>query len=184
MEDEWINIGISVLASNDKAEGMEKLLRPYADELGWELSSTSVQEGNKTQISLMPPSRSISPEKLNGSLKKIAGVSFGILKDIVYLGDREKALKNYMQGIVLTAARHPQHKKEALFLGHTLGFLWFNYPLRARLALEKKNPELALSLFFNQTTEQQLREYFQKKKPEAHDGKLKEILEKKYGLAL
>jgi hypothetical protein len=184
MEEEWINIGISVLAPKEKADGMEKLLKPYADELGWEIASAPNHEGDKMQISLLPPSRRVSPEELNGNLKRIAGVSFGILKDIIYLGDREKALKNYMQGMVLTAARHPQHKKEILFLGHTMGFLWFNYPLRARMNLEKENHELALSLFFGQTVEQQLQEYFQKKRPEEHDGKLKEIIGKRYGLTL
>ncbi|MCP4646776.1 MAG: hypothetical protein GY852_03455, partial [bacterium] len=114
----------------------------------------------------------------------IAGVSFGLLKDLAYLGDREKALKNYMQGFVLTVARHPKTKKEILFIGHTMGFLWFNYPLEARMKLEKENNELALSLFFKQTAEEQLREYFQKKKPEEHDARIKETLEKNYKFKL
>ncbi|MBD3398326.1 hypothetical protein GF412_03895 [Candidatus Micrarchaeota archaeon] len=182
MENEWINIGISLLAPKEKAEGLEKLLQPYADELGWEISSTSKEE--QAQISIVPPSRALSPKELDGNLKKIAGVSFGIFKDIVYLGDREKALQNYMQGMVLTAAKHPKHKKEIFFLGHTMGFLWFNYPLRARLKLEEQDPELARSLFFGRSAEEQLRDYFQNKKPEEQDATVKEALEKKYELKL
>lgn len=182
MEQEWINIGISMHAPKEKAEGVEKLLQPYADELGWELSSSS--KDGQVQLSILPGSRALSPEELNRKLKKAAGVSFAILKDIVYLGDREKALQNYMQGVVITAARHPRHKKEILFLGHTLGFLWFNYPLRARLALEAENPELANSLFFGKSAEEQLREYFQNKKPEEQDSELKQSIEKKFGLNL
>jgi hypothetical protein len=100
------------------------------------------------------------------------------------MGDREKALKNYMEGLVLTAARHPKTKKEFLFIGHTMGFLWFNYPLDERLKLEKEDEKLALSLFANKTAEEQLRFYFEKKKPEENDAKLKELLEKKYKFKL
>lgn len=184
MHEEWINIGISILVPNEKLEDIQKLLQPYANELGWELSSTSPEKEDKSQILIAPSIGRISPEELNERINKIAGVSFGLLKDLAYMGDREKALKNYMQGLVLTVARHPKTKKEILFIGHTMGFLWFNYPLEARMELEKEDNELALSLFFNQTAEDQLRDYFQKKKPEEHDAKLKETIEKKYKFKL
>jgi len=184
MSEEWINIGISIAVPTEKLEDIKKLLQPYANELGWELSSTSPEKEDKSQILIAPSSGMTSPEELNEKMGKIAGVSFGLLKDLVYLGDREKALKNYMQGFVLTVARHPKTKKEILFIGHTMGFLWFNYPLEARMNLEKENNELALSLFFNQTAEEQLRDYFQKKKPEEHDARIKETLEKTYKFKL
>ncbi len=184
MPEEWINIGISIIVPNEKLDGITTLLQPYADEIGWELSSTSPEKEAKSQILIAPSSGRISPEELNERINKIAGVSFGLLKDLAYMGDREKALKNYMQGFVLTVARHPKSKKEILFIGHTMGFLWFNYPLELRMKLEKENNELALSLFFKQTAEEQLREYFQKKKPEEHDAGIKETLEKIYGFKL
>ena len=184
MSEEWINIGISIAVPTEKLEDIKKLLQPYANELGWELSSTSPEKEDKSQILIAPSSGMTSPEELNEKMGKIAGVSFGLLKDLVYLGDREKALKNYMQGFVLTVARHPKTKKEILFIGHTMGFLWFNYPLEARMNLEKENNELALSLFFKQTAEEQLRDYFQKKKPEEHDARIKETLEKNYKFKL
>ncbi len=184
MSEEWINIGISILVPNEKLEDIKKLLQPYANELSWKLSSTSPEKEAKSQILIAPSIGRISPEELNEKINKIAGVSFGLLKDLAYLGDREKALKNYMQGVVLTVARHPKTKKEILFIGHTMGFLWFNYPLKARMHLEKENKDLALSLFFNQTAEEQLRDYFQKKKPEEHDARIKETLEKRYGFKL
>jgi hypothetical protein len=184
MAGEWINIGISILVPNEKLEGVNTLLQPYATELGWELSSTSPEKEDKSQILIAPSSGRISPEELNERINKIAGVSFSLLKDLAYLGDREKALQKYMQGFVLTVARNPKTKKQILFLGHTMGFLWFNYPLGARMELEKENRELALSLFFNQTAEEQLRDYFQKKKPEEHDAKLKAAIEKAHGFKL
>lgn len=185
-EEKWINIGIAVSVAPEKREGMEKLLKLYADELGWEVSSREVpsEKEKRAEVLISPASRTISPSELNERINKVAGVSFGILKDIVFRGDREKALKHHLQGTSLTAAVHPGTKKEFLFLGHTIGFLWFNYELSNRLALEKENPELARSLFFGQTAEEQLRDLFRRKKPEENDAKLKEALEKKYGINL
>ena len=182
-EEEWINIGISISVSKAKAPEMEKLLKPYADELKWQISSKGESE-EKSQILINPQSGHISPEDLNKQINKIAGVSFGILKDIAYLGDREKALQNHMHGFVITSAILPKTKREIFFLGHTIGFLWFNYDISKRLALEKGNPELALSLFFNKTVEGEVREFFQKKQPKENDAELKSKLEELYGFKL
>ena len=181
--EEWINIGISISAPKEKAPEVEKLLKPYADELGWGISSSEQSESN-SQITLSPEKGRISPEELRERLESIAGVSFGILKDVICLGDREKALQNYMQGLVITAAVLPQTGKEVFFLGHTIGFLWFNYEISKRLALEKEKPELAFTLFFNSTAENQLREFFQNKPAEGADAETRAKLEELYGFKL
>ena len=182
-KEEWINIGISLTVPKNKTGELEKILTPYADELGWKIFSVDESEEN-SQIAIAPKSGRISPQELKEKLNKIAGVSFGILKDIVHLGDREKALKNYMQGFIITSAILPKTKKEVFFLGHTLGFLWFNYEVSKRIALEQADKELALAIFFNTTAEDELRDFFAKKKPEENDAEIKSKLETLYAFKL
>jgi len=212
VKEKWINIGIAIAVPKNKTKELEKLLAPYADELGWKISSGNQsgqtehhpanslkiepqqseepqaqfrdEPGEKSQISIAPESGRISPEELKQKLNKIAGVGFGILKDVVYLGDREKALQNYMQGFIITSAILPKTKKEVYFLGHTIGFLWFNYEVSKRVALEQADKEFALSLFFNTTAEDELRDFFAKKKPEENDAEIKSKLEELYSFKL
>ncbi len=181
--EDWINIGIAITIPKDKAKELEGLLKPYADELKWDIFSTDEDE-QKSQLSIAPKSGRLSPQALKDNLDKIAGVGFGILKDIVYLGDKEKALQNYMQGFVITSAILPKTKREVFFLGHTIGFLWFNYEVSKRLALEESDKDFAVSLFFDTTAEDELKDFFAKKKPEETDAEIISKLESIYGFNL
>jgi len=182
-DEEWINIGLAITVPTAKVEELAKLLTPYAHELGWALSSQDGEE-DKSQISIAPQNGRISPEELKANLEKIAGISFGILKDIVHLGDRDKALAEHMQGFSITSAILPDTKKEVFFLGHTVGFLWFNYELSKRLALEKEDLEFSKSVFLGHTAQEETKSFFANKKPEESDTLVKEHLEKMYGFKL
>lgn len=182
-DEKWINIGLAITVPKKKVSELAELLTPYAKELDWAISSEDAQEG-KSQINIAPISGRVSPKELQVDLEKIAGISFGILKDIVHLGDRDKALKEHMQGFSITSAILPDTKKEVFFLGHSVGFLWFNYELSKRLSLEKEDLEFSKSVFMNQTAEEEIGEFFTKKNPEDSDSLVKEHLEKLYGFKL
>ena len=182
-DEEWINIGLAITVPTNKVEELSKLLTPYSQELGWALSSQDAEE-SKSQITIGPVNGRISPEYLKANLEKIAGISFGILKDIVHLGDREKALAEHMQGFLITSALLPDTKKEVFFLGHTIGFLWFNYELSKRLALESEDLEFSKSVFLGHTAQEEIKSFFANKKPEESDSLVKEHLEKLYGFKL
>ncbi|MCP4648339.1 MAG: hypothetical protein GY852_11520, partial [bacterium] len=70
MSEEWINIGISITVPTEKLEGIKKLIQPYANELGWELSSTTPEKEGKSQILIAPSSGMISPGELNEKMGK------------------------------------------------------------------------------------------------------------------
>lgn len=192
-EEKWINIEITIMAPYTELIKLKTTLKPYAEELDWEIESgshTLVEDntkvgGSKTKrvnITLRPNGDSISPIEFLNNKDKINGLVFAIHRDILYGGNHEEAVKEFNQTININSTIRQGHSpnKRDYAMSESVSFLSYDYKLNDRIKFEKRNKKLALKLFGN-TVEEDLKSIF--KPEEKKDKKLKKTPQSKKTLS-
>lgn len=185
-EEKWINIEITIMAPFTELIRLKTALKPYAEELEWEIesgSNTLIEDntkigGSKTKrvnVTLRPNENSISPIEFLNNKDKINGLVFAIHRDILHEGNHEKAIKDFKQTLNITYTRTQGHSpsKDDYTLSESVSFLSYNYNLNDRIKFEKRNKKLALKLF-GSTAEDDLKSIFkpeEKKESKAKNSK-------------
>ena len=174
-EEKWINIEITIMAPYTELIRLKTALKPYAEELDWEIESgshTLIEDntkvgGSKTKrvnVTLRPKGNSVSPIEFLNNKDKINGLVFAIHRDILHGGNHEEAVKDFNQTININYTRTEGHSpsKNDYTISESASFLSYNYRLIDRIRFEKRNKKLALKLF-GSTAEEDLKSIF---KPE------------------
>lgn len=188
-EEKWINIDITIMTPYSELIKLKTALKPYAEELGWKIESgrnTETLDSTKVggeivkrvNITLSPQGGTISPINFLNNEEKIRGLVFSILRDIVYDGNHEEAVKNFKRTVHLSCIRPDGHEpnKEDYTIRVSSSFLSYSYKLVDRINFEKRNKKLALELFGN-TAEEDVK-FILKEEPKKEKIKTKPLTKK------
>lgn len=191
---QWITLDISLWSPYTEVVRIKEALKPYAEELGWDIHSwddtkdfdeefgdfgselfkdfknIDFKDKKNTQVSInMYPGERLSPEGFSKVKDKIVHLVYAMHRDLLYGGDEKKAKKDFKETIHINYSRTEGHKpkRSDWTVKQSVGFLNIEYPLNKRLILEKKNKEEALKIF-GRTIEDDVKSIFVKepiKKP-------------------
>ncbi len=175
----WINVEITVMTPYTELIKIKEGLKPFAEELEWEIESgnnifTDIDKVKRVNVSLVPKEKgAITPEDYLEIKDKIVGLSYSIYRDLLHEGDNKKASKEFGETINITYTRMDgaEPKKEDWIVAQSVGFLSMRYPLIERLKLEKKDKEKSLKIF-GRTIEEDVKSIFSEKIKEKKKTKL------------
>lgn len=182
----WINIDITIMTPYSELIKLKSALKPYAEELDWEIESgsqTHTEDNTKiggekikrVNVTLRPKGGSISPIEFLNNKDKIMGLEFSIHRDIFLDGNIKETI-NFKQTWNITSFRQGnKSNKDDYIMNKQISFLTYSYKLIDRIKFEDRNKTLALELF-ETTTEEDLRKIFkpeEKKETESKKEKIK-----------
>jgi len=185
---QWITLDISLWSPYTEIVKIKEALKPYAEELGWDIHSwddskdfdeefgdfgselfkdfknIDFKDKKNTQVSInMYPEGRLSPEEFLKVKDKVIHLVYAMHRDLLYEGDDKKAQKDFKETIHINYSRTEGHKpkRSDWTVKQSMGFLNMSYPLNKRLNLEKKDKDKALKIF-GRTIEEDVKSIFVK----------------------
>lgn len=155
-EDEWLTVSIAINSPYSELIRVKKYLKPYAEELGWDITQEDInndEDENKVNIILSPElEERFSLEELSEDWDKIVGFAYSIYRDLMFNGDNKKTEEANKSALSIMNTK-VEGEETRWFIKISYGFLSLEYLISDMVKAEKDNPEMVEKILPKNTEE-------------------------------